>query len=65
MWDFTFEEFNSLKINADKIKDINSAEEAMTPLKFLFNFLQKNPFIKKPIKGNKGTKPTNLIINKI
>ena len=46
----------------DKINEAKMAEQAIRPESDLLNFFPKKPFIKKPIRGKSGTKPTNLII---
>ena len=44
------------------MNDAKIAEQAIKPESDLLNFLPKKPFIKKPIRGKSGIKPTNLII---
>lgn len=52
----------SKKISNDTAKDAKIAPHAISPESDLLIFFPKKPLIKNPIKGKRGTKPTNLII---
>src|ERR1700748_1077955 len=61
-FDFCSEAFTSIKINTETMNDANPLKQAMVTDIPLLIFFPKNPLIRKPIKGNRGTKPINFII---
>ena len=61
--DFCWEALTSIKIKTATTKEASTEMQAMAPDILLLIFLPKNPLIKKPIKGNRGTRPINFIIN--
>ena len=62
-YDFCAEALTSIKIKTETINEANTLTQAIVPDKLLLIFFPKNPLIRKPIKGNKGTNPISLIIN--
>ena len=62
-YDFCAEALTSIKIKTETINEANTLTQAIVPDKPLLIFFPKKPLIRKPIKGNRGTKPINLIIN--
>src|ERR1700751_2896086 len=62
IFDFCAEAFTSIKIKTERTKEARTDAQAIQPDMPLLIFFPKNPLIKKPISGNRGTRPINFII---
>ena len=60
--DFSTEPFSSIKIKTESTKEARILSDAMVPLNPLLNFFPKNPLIRKPIRGKRGTSEAHFII---